>query len=262
MLLSDKTVAITGAASGNGRGIAKRYAEHGADVVVADIREDPRLGGTPTHELLPEEYGVDAEFVECNVRSREAFEPVMDACDRLGGIDVMVNNAGVSQIGERKGVLETTKEDIHELFEINLYGVLHGCQAAIERMLEDGTEGSIINLSSYAALEAGPGVGSYSMSKSAILLMTYSMANSFSADGIRVNAIIPGFMKTAMTKEDQPIVGTDFGDQIVDQQIPMDRFGTPEDVGGVAVFLGSDLTSYVTAEAVLVDGGATNTLVF
>lgn len=252
-LLSGKTAVITGAMSGNGRAIARVFAEHGADVVVADVREQPREATVPTHELIEAETDAQATYVECDVTHKDDLEAAMDAADEFGGVDVMVNNAGIFRDEE---FLSVSEAEFDQLMDINVKGVFFGTQVAADRMQDDGG-GSVINLSSVAGLTGTGEYVSYCTSKGAIRLLTYSTADAVGPDGIRVNAIHPGVIETAMTTEDVPIVGTEEGDAYL-ETIPSRRFGEPEDVADAALFLASDLSSYVNGESLVVDGGMTN----
>lgn len=253
-LLTDQTAVVTGGSSGNGRAISLGFAEEGANVVVADIREEPRGDGQPTHEQIIEETDVEATFVECDVSDVEQIENAVETAEEFGGIDVMVNNAGYVR---QEDFLEVTEEQYHDLMNVNVKGTFFGAQAAAERMVENGG-GSIINLSSVEGIQGTEHV-TYSTSKGAVRLLTYSLANTLGPEGIRVNAIHPGLIETKMTAEDLPIIGTDAEEQFV-QQIPADRVGQPEDVAGGAVFLASDLADYANGESLVLDGGLTSTL--
>ncbi len=249
-MLTGDTAVITGAASGNGRAIARRFAEEGADIVVADLREDPRQGGRPTHELVPKEYDVQAEFVETDVTNVDDLEAAIEAAERFGGIDHMVNNAGVFRSEE---FLEVTEEEYEFLMDINVRGVFFGAQAAARRLVDNGG-GTIINLSSVAGLEGSAEHVTYTASKGAVRLLTYSLAAKLGPEGVRVNAIHPGLIETAMTTDDVPIFGTEAEDQCL-QTVPSGRGGTPEDVADAALYLASDLSDYVNGESLVVDGG-------
>lgn len=148
-LLTGQTAVVTGASSGNGRAIAKRFAENGADVVVADIIREPREGGDPTDDLVEAETDASATFVECDVSNVDDIAAAVDAAEAFGGVDTMVNNAGI--MGQ-ESLFDTTEEDYQRLMDINVKGVFFGSQIAAERMVESGTEGSIINLSSVGGL--------------------------------------------------------------------------------------------------------------
>lgn len=252
--LTDSVAVVTGGASGNGREMCKTFAEHGADVIVADLREDPRKGGEPTHELLSD-MGAQSAFVECDVTERSDLVDAVEAADEFGGVDIMVNNAGIFR-GEE--FLDVRESQLQEFLDVNVKGVFFGSQVAAERMLEDDG-GSIINMSSIGAVRALGAYTSYDLTKGAVLSLTYSLADRFGSEGIRVNAIMPGLIDTAMTNEDVPIVGTERGDAYARESIPMDRFGEPEEIADAALFLASDQSSYVNGESIVVDGGIMHT---
>jgi NAD(P)-dependent dehydrogenase (short-subunit alcohol dehydrogenase family) len=254
-LLDGKAAVVTGAASGIGRGIATRYAEAGADVVVADIREEPRGGGTPTHERIESETDARATRVDCDVSEVADIESAVEAAEEFGGIDVMVNNAGYSRDEDFLEVEESAYED---MLSVNVKGTFFGAQRAARRMVGNGG-GSVINVSSAEGLQGVGGHPTYGTSKGAVRLLTYALADELTADGVRVNAIHPGLIETKMTTEDTPIIGTDQEEEFRGK-IADDRVGQPEDIGDAAVFLASDLADYVTGESLVVDGGMTSTL--
>lgn len=253
-LLENDVAVVTGGSSGIGRNICETFASEGASIVVADIREEPRDGGTPTHELVADEYGVDATFVECDVSEKTDLEAAAEAAEDLGGIDVWVNNAGIFR-GEE--FTEVTEDELDQMLDINVKGTYFGAQVAIEAMVEDGG-GSLINLSSVAGLEGSGDFVSYCTSKGGVRLMTYSLADKYGPEGIRVNAIHPGVIETEMVTDDVPIIGGE-GEEAFRQQVPLRRFGEPQDIGSAALFLASDMSSYVNGESLVVDGGQTNT---
>jgi NAD(P)-dependent dehydrogenase (short-subunit alcohol dehydrogenase family) len=253
-MLEDTAAVITGAASGIGRSIARTFAEEGADIVVADLQKEPREDGTPTHEVIASETDREATFVECDVTDKSDVEAAVEAAEGVGGVDVMVNNAGIFRSEE---VLEVSEAEFDQLFDINVKGTFFGAQVAGERMVaSDG--GSIINLSSVAGLSGTGDYVTYCTSKGAVRLMTYSLADALGPEGVRVNAIHPGVIETEMTTDDVPIVGTDTGEGYK-QTIPSRRFGEPEDIADAALFLASDLGDYVNGESLVVDGGMTHT---
>lgn len=254
-LLTDKTAVVTGGASGNGRQISLTFARNGANVVVADLQSEPRREGKPTHEKINEEFdGVEAKYVETDVTEKDDVVAAVDATEDLGGIDIMVNNAGVFRDEE---FTEVTEDEFDWLMNINVKGVFFGSQVATERMREQGRGGSIINLSSLAGLEGSAEHVTYSTSKGAVRLMTYSVAGAVGGDDIRVNAIHPGTIDTNMLTEDVPIIGS-AGENEAREAIPLGRFGQPEDVADAALILASDLASYVTGTSFVVDGGQAN----
>lgn len=255
-LLAGQTAVVTGAASGIGRAIAHRFAEEGANIVVADIREDPREDGAATHERITEETDAQAVFAQCDVSDPADVERTVEmAVDEFGGIDVMVNNAGI--VGPNGPVTDIDPEVYQQLLNINLNGAFFGSQAAARQMRESGG-GSIVNISSIAGIQGYSNLSPYCTSKGGIRLLTYSLAAELGADGIRVNVIHPGVIETAMTTDDVPIVGTESGEQMR-ELIPLGRFGAPDDIAKTALYLASDLASYVTGESVIVDGGMVNT---
>jgi len=257
-LLSDRVAVVTGGSSGIGRGISLALAEHGADVVVADVREEPKEGGLPTHEQIAADTDAEATFVTCDVTNVADLEAAVEAADAFGGVNVMVNNAGIYH---PEAFLETTEAEYQQMLDINLKGVFFGAQAAAARMVENGDGGSIINTSSVDGIFGHGDRPSYSASKGGVRLLTYSLAHRFGPDGIRVNAIHPGAVGT--------MIGSEFADADLDpeaaaegmeqllQMVPLGRMGQPEDIAGAAVFLASDLAGYVTGASLVVDGGWT-----
>ncbi|MDG5776673.1 SDR family oxidoreductase [Haloarculaceae archaeon H-GB2-1] len=254
MDLTDHAAVVTGAASGIGRATALSLAEAGADVVVADRQAEPREGGQPTHERIADETDADAVFVECDVTNYDQLVAAVEAADRFGGISILVNNAGIVTQGP---FVEVTPEEYDRLLNVNARGSFFAAQVAAQRMLENDRDGRIVNVSSTAGIEGGPGTVTYSMSKGAVRLMTYALAAELGPEGIRVNAVHPGLTETAMTSEDVPLVGTEAGEQM-EQTIPLRRAGQPDEIADAITFLASDRASYVNGESLVVDGGMTS----
>lgn len=246
--LHGKAALVTGGSSGNGRAIARRFAEEGASVTVADVREDPRMGGEQTHKLIASEGG-NAQFVECDVSSIAELRAAVNATvDAFGSLDVMVNNAGV----ERQLPLgEVTEEDYEWLMEINLKGVYFGSQAAVEEMREQAEGGNIINMSSIGGIRGLKNSSLYCTSKGGVTNLTRQLAVEHGAHGIRVNALNPGFIETAMTIEDGETA------EGILEQTPLGRAGQPEEIADAALFLASDESSFVTGHNLVMDGGFT-----
>lgn len=254
-LLSGEIAVVTGGASGIGRAIALAFAGEGADVVVADVRGEPREGGEPTHDMIRTETGAGAVFVECDVSKPADVERAMDAAEELGGVTVMVNNAGIYRADE---FFSVTEAEYDRLMAVNAKGTFFGAQRAAARMLERDEGGAIVNVSSIAGLRGTGESVAYCTSKGAISLLTYALAAKLGPEGIRVNAIHPGLIATAMTTEDAPIVGTGAEEAFV-ERVPSRRTGLPEDVANAALFLASDRSSYVNGESLVVDGGLAST---
>ncbi|SIS14381.1 SDR family oxidoreductase [Natronorubrum thiooxidans] len=255
-VLDGETAVITGAASGIGRAIALTFADAGADVVVADLREEPRQGGVPTHERITDETDAEATYVECDVTDQIALEAAIDAADEFGGLSIMVNNAGV--FGPMGSITEISVEDYRDLMAINLDSVFVGSKLAAEKLIEQGEGGAIVNISSLAGLQGYGEIAPYCTAKAGIRNLTYSLADDLGPHGIRVNAIHPGEVETALTTEDFPIVGTE-QEAALKQMIPLQKLAQPEDVANAALFLASDMAGHITAESLLVDGGTRNT---
>jgi NAD(P)-dependent dehydrogenase (short-subunit alcohol dehydrogenase family) len=273
-LLAGKTAVVTGGASGLGRAISRTFADHGADIIVADVQDAPREGGEPTHEVITAETDQRAEFVECDVTDREDLTVAVDAAGELGGLDIMVNNAGIEQ---HMDFFEITEEDYYRLMDINLKGVFFGSQVAAQRLVENGggepsdarqsssdsgsDGGTIINMASLAADRGAAHQTIYSASKGAVKSLTYALAERFGEDGIRVNAIKPSFTETQLLAESGMGEG-EAGKQYENAMLgatPAGRFGQPEEIAEVAAFLASDRSSYVNGESILVDGGLGHT---
>jgi NAD(P)-dependent dehydrogenase (short-subunit alcohol dehydrogenase family) len=247
-LLAGKFAVVTGGASGVGRAICLRFAEEGAaGIVVADLREEPREGGEPTHRLV-ERRGARAVFVRCDVSRVADLEAAVTAALDLGGLDVMVNNAGVVA---QEDFLSLTEAEYDRIMDVNVKGVFFGAQAAARVMRERGG-GSIINLSSVGGIRGSAAFVTYSASKGAVRLLTYSLGELLGQHGIRVNALHPGVIDTEMNRSDTGVIRADGS---WTGSVPLGRSGLPADVAGAAVFLASDLAAYVNATSLVVDGG-------
>lgn len=247
-LVSGKVAVVTGGASGIGRATAQALAREGAAaVVVADVRSEPREGGAATHESL----SCPARFVECDVSRPADLARAVEAADEFGGIDIMVNNAGVVVPGD---FLEVTEEDYDRQMDINAKGAFFGTQAAARKMVENGG-GAIVNLSSIAGISGTGATAAYCASKGAIKLTTYAAAHALASRGVRVNAVHPGVVITGMVTDD-------FGlpEEAAPQVFPMPigRPAQPQDIADAIVLLCSDNARYTTGASLVVDGGLIN----
>jgi NAD(P)-dependent dehydrogenase (short-subunit alcohol dehydrogenase family) len=220
-------------------------------VVVADIDPEPRGGGIKTVDLIAEDTNGSGAFVECDVSKTADLEQAVEAAEEAGGLDIMVNNAGILH---RQPFLDITESDYDDLLDVNLRGTFFGSQIAARKMRFSG--GTIINVASDAALKGYGNRTTYCASKGAIRTLTFAMAEALGPQGIRVNAILPGLTETQMSSLQR--LNDDEMEELF-KKIPLRRAGQPSDVGDVAVFLASDLARYVSGASLLVDGGLTNT---
>jgi len=254
MRLKDRVAVVTGASSGLGRAMARRFAAEGAVVVIADVETVPREGGSPTADVIQDEGGA-AEFVCCDVSDRESVEAIVaHAVGRHGRLDVMVNNAMTGSF-EPKPLLETSEEQWRRTLDVNLTGVFFGCRAAVAQMIRQEPRGEvrgrIINLSSQLGIVAAPRNCAYGVSKAGVDYLTRQVAADYARDGIVCNAIAPGKMLTGK-------IGHAVDPQVLDfsrSRTPWPRLGTPEDVAGAALFLASDEATFIQGETLAVDGG-------
>lgn len=246
MRLKDKVAVVTGAARGIGFACAKIFADEGAKVVLGDVLTD--IGPKAAKEIDPS--GKRAVFVKCDVSNPGDVQGLIDAAVKtFGGLDVCVANAGINVV---KDFLDLTLEDWNKVIAVNLTGVFLTCQAAAKQMVKQGRGGSIINMSSCNAVMAIPTIAPYAASKGGINQLTRAMSISMAARNIRVNAIGPGSIATDMVKQ----VATD--PKIRHSQMartPLGRYGEPEEVGRVALFLATDDSSYITGQTIYPDGG-------
>jgi L-rhamnose 1-dehydrogenase len=253
-ILQGKVVVVTGASSGIGRAIAVGAAQHGAKaVIVADISETPREGGGPAVTQITA-LGVAARFVATDVTERAQVDALVDAAMEFGGVDVMVCNAGITVSSDGADVAE---EDFHRLLAVNLDGVLFGAQAAARQMKTAGKLGSIVLMGSMGGIVGAGFTVAYSTSKGGVVLMAKALADALGPDGIRVNAVCPGTIDTYLLRTTPDIARAAEGFR---ERTPLRRLGKPSEVGDAVAYLGSDLSSYITGTALIVDGGLTSVI--
>ncbi len=246
-----ETVIVTGGSSGIGRKIAQEFGAAGATVVVGDITKTPKQGETPTHELISEAGG-HATFVETDVSNRDDIATLVAAAREFGGVDVMVNNAGLYVGGS---ILELEPEEFEQIHNVNAKGVYFGTQVAANDMIDRGVEGVILNTASISSNVAQFDQVQYDSTKGAVRMITRGAALELAEHDIRVNAVAPGQIATEFAEgwsEQAPKMVAN--DELL-KPVPLDRAGTPADVAPAYLFLASDAAAYVTGELLSVDGG-------
>ncbi len=243
-LLEGKTALITGAARGIGKSIAARFAKEGANVAFSDLNYDENMAST---EAELKAFGVNAKGYASNAASFEDSEKLVnDVVNDFGRIDILVNNAGIT----RDNLLMRMQEkDWDMVLTVNLKSAFN-LTKAVQRIMMKQRYGSIINMSSVVGVSGNAGQSNYSASKAGMIGFTKSIAQELGSRNIRCNAIAPGFIETEMTHK--------LSDEVREtwvQTIPLRRSGKPEDVAEVALFLASDLSSYVSGQVINVCGG-------
>ncbi len=248
---SEDTVVVTGGSSGIGREIALRFARAGATVVNGDVREEPKDGEYPTHELVTDAGGT-AVYVETDVSDVSDLENLVDTAREHGGVDVMVNNAAIATGGS---FLEVTPEQFDEIHRVNARGVYFGTQVAASDMVDRDDPGVVVNVASISSNVAQYGQTHYDSTKGAIRMITRGTALELSDHGIRVNAVAPGQIATEFAEGwAQQAHDLLENDEFI-KPIPLDRVGYPEDVAGAVLFLACEEADYITGQLLGVDGG-------
>lgn len=244
MLLKNKNALITGASKGIGRAIAHRYAAQGANIAftyLSSVEQGQALEG----ELSA--YGVKVKGFRSDASDfAQADKLIADVVSEFGSLDILVNNAGITMDNL---LLRMTEEAWDKIMAVNLKSCFNTVKAACKPMMKQ-KGGSIINMTSIVGLKGNAGQANYAASKAGIIGFTKSVALELGSRGIRCNAIAPGFIETEMTgKLDEKTV------QSWRDAIPLKRGGSPEDVADACVFLGSEMSNYITGQVIQVDGG-------
>lgn len=270
--LSDQVAIVTGGSSGIGRATAKRLAEEGANVVIADVAEDQ---GRSVAESIDSIDG-DATFISADVTSSAAVERLVDeTVDAYGRLDIAVNNAGI--LTPMVAIDEIEADDWERILAINLTGVWNCMRHEVPAMEDRG--GAIVNVASVAGLVGMPTLSSYSASKHGVVGLTRSAALEYAAKDLRINAVAPGPTETAIKPQgedergewlmsllpDEATQGKGISGRILNwlsggtidrlSRTPMERIGQPEEIASAIVFLASPEASYVTGQVLPVDGG-------
>jgi len=245
MNLAGKTALITGGSRGIGRAIAIEFARRGADVAlvgrdVAALRESAEACANARP-------GATAEFFEGDVTDRATMERIVDeVVKRFGRLDCAVANAGQSVDAL---LLRLKPETLDHLLEVNLKSAFHLCSAVAKPMMKQRA-GAIVLMTSIVGMTGNPGQAAYAASKAGLIGLSKSLAKELGSRNIRVNAVAPGLIETAMT-EKMPVAAREF----LIKQAALGRAGKPEDVSGVVAFLCSDAAGYITGQTIVVDGG-------
>ncbi len=243
-LLEGKTALITGAARGIGKAIALRFAQEGANIAFTDLKIDKNAQATEKEIAA---LGVKAKGYASNAADFDDTHRVVEEIHKdCGKIDILINNAGITRDGL---MMRMSEEQWDMVINVNLKSAFNFIHAVTPIMMRQKS-GSIVNMSSVVGVSGNAGQANYSASKAGMIGLAKSMAKEIGSRGIRVNAIAPGFIITDMTKQLSEEVREQWA-----KQIPLRRGGTPEDVANAALFLASDLSSYVSGQVIHVCGG-------
>ncbi len=243
-LLEGKTALITGASRGIGKAIARKFASEGANIAITNIADDDEFRDTISELAI---FGITARGYVSNAASFQDSQRVInDVVADFGRIDILVNNAGITK---DTLLMRMTEEQWDAVISVNLKSVFNLTKAVLQPMLKQ-KNGSIINMSSVVGVQGNAGQSNYSASKAGILGFTKSVAKEVGSRNIKCNAIAPGFIITEMTDKLPEDVKKEWA-----EKIPLRRGGTPDDVANVALFLASELSSYVTGQTIHVCGG-------
>ena len=243
-MLEGKIALVTGAAKGIGRAIALALAADGATVIVN------YNGSAQKAEAVVDEIkalGKDSEAYQCNVANTADVDAMIkDVIKRYGSLDILVNNAGITRDNL---IMKMSEEDFDAVIDANLKGFFNTIKAVSRQMLKQRA-GRIINITSVSGILGNAGQANYAASKAGIIGLTKTMARELASRGITVNGIAPGFVDTEMTQ-----VLSDEVKEAATKQIPLGRFGKPEDIANMAAYLASEKAAYITGQIISVDGG-------
>ena len=242
MRLKDKTALITGGARGIGKEIAVRFAKEGADIIIWDVLEE---GEKVAEEI--KKIGRESVFQKVDITNlTDIREKAKDVIQKFDGLDILVNNAGITRDNL---IIRMEESEWESVITVNLKGTFNCTKSFIKYMMK-ARKGRIINISSVIGLFGNAGQSNYAASKAGIIGFTKSIAKEVGSRNITVNAIAPGFIQTPMTD-----VLSEEVKKTYLSIIPLKKFGLPEDIANVALFLASDEAKYITGEVIRVDGG-------
>ena len=243
MRLKDKVSLITGGARGIGKAIALAFAKEGSDIVVADVNLEEAEKTAQEIESL----GRKALALQIDVTDfTKVEESINKILDKLGKVDILVNNAGITKDNL---LLRMSQLEWDAVINVNLKGTFN-CIKAVSRPMIKQRQGRMINIASIIGIIGNAGQANYSASKAGIIALTKTAAKELASRNINVNAVAPGFIQTEMTAKLPEDIK-----QKMREVIPLDRFGSPEDVAAVCLFLAGDESSYITGQTIVVDGG-------
>ncbi len=244
MELQGKTAIITGAGRGIGKTIAMKLSEMGANIVINDIPISADADKT-AEEI--NNNGRNAIVIKGDVRNTEDVQEVVKgAMDRFGSVDILVNNAGITR---DTLIMKMSEKDWDDVLDINLKGAFN-CIKSVTRIMMKQRSGTIINVASVVGVMGNAGQANYASSKAGLIGLTKSVAKELAPRGITCNAIAPGFIQSDMTDKLTESVKEQYM-----SNIPLRRFGTPDDVGNVVAFLASESANYITGQVLHIDGG-------
>jgi len=242
--LKDKVAVVTGGAQGIGKAICERLADEGAKIVVVDVQEE---GAKKAAEEIAAVKCVETSFMKVDVSSAlETDEMIKKIVEKFGKIDILINNAGITRDNL---LIRMSEDEWDKVIDINLKSVFN-CSKCAARVMMKQRSGRIINIASVVGLMGNAGQANYSASKGGVIALTKTMARELASRNINVNAIAPGFIRTAMTDK----LPEEARKKLTDI-IPLLRLGEPRDVANAAAFLCSEESSYITGEVVSVNGG-------
>lgn len=248
--LKGKTAIITGGGSGIGKAISTTFAKQGAHVCILDFSEDN--GNATVSEIKND--GFSASFYKCDVSNQERIEEIFGEIAKNNTIDILINNAGIAHIGN---IENTNSEDLDRLYNVNIKGVYNGIKAAIPYFKKQNN-GVVINMASIASSVGISDRFAYSMTKGAVLTMTYSVAKDYISNGIRCNCISPARVHTPFVdnfiKQNYPDNQAEMFENLSKTQ-PIGRMGKPEEIANLALYLCSDEASFITGTDFPIDGG-------
>jgi 3-oxoacyl-[acyl-carrier protein] reductase len=243
MRLKDRVALVTGGARGIGKAIAMALAREGADIAVADVNiEEAQKTAQEVEALGRKAIGVTLDVTDY-AKAEEGLNLILD---KFKKVDILVNNAGITKDNL---LLRMSAAEWDAVINVNLKGAFN-CLKAVSRPMIKARYGRIINIASIIGIIGNPGQANYSASKAGIIALTKTAAKELASRNVNVNAIAPGFIQTDMTAKLPEDIR-----QKMKEAIPLAKFGTPEDVAGVCLFLASEESSYITGQTIVVDGG-------